>query len=112
MIAALKQVDADNRECLALQVDTSFASRRVTRVLDEIIAQRGAPLAIRCDNGPELTSRHFLAWGIERQKNLGTRRGTRTVQVRETISAPFTKFKDRRRRNLTHGKSAWTEPLN
>ena len=66
-IRVLAVVDAYTRECLALQVDTSFASRRVTRVLDEIIAQRGTPLAIRCDNGPELTSRHFLAWGIERQ---------------------------------------------
>jgi putative transposase len=37
----------------------------VTRVLDEIIARRGRPLSIRCDNGPELTSRHFLAWAVE-----------------------------------------------
>jgi putative transposase len=66
VIRVLAVVDAYTRECLALQVDTSFASRRVTRVLDEIIARRGAPLAIRCDNGPELTSRHFLAWAIER----------------------------------------------
>ena len=65
-IRVLSVVDAYTRECLALEVDTSFASRRVTRVLDEIIAERGAPLAIRCDNGPELTSRHFLAWAIER----------------------------------------------
>jgi hypothetical protein len=35
----------------------------MTRVPDEIIAGRAALLAIRCDNGPELTSRHFLAWG-------------------------------------------------
>src|SRR5437667_1744850 len=62
MIAAL--------ECLALEVDTSFASRRVTRVLEAIVAERGQPLAIRCDNGPELTSRHFLAWGVERQIEL------------------------------------------
>lgn len=27
---------------------------------------RGAPVAIRSDNGPELSSRHFLAWCIER----------------------------------------------
>src|SRR5947208_16015163 len=27
---------------------------------------RSKPLAIRCDNGPEFTSRHFLAWCIER----------------------------------------------
>ena len=58
------------RECLALEVDTSFASRRVTRVLEEIIAERGLPQTIRCDNGPELTSRHFLAWAIERKVEL------------------------------------------
>jgi putative transposase len=52
---------------LALEVDTSFASRRVTRVLDAIIAQRGTAGAIRCDNGPEFTSRHFLAWCVERK---------------------------------------------
>jgi transposase InsO family protein len=46
------------------------ASRRVTRVLDEIIAERGKPVTIRCDSGPELTSRHFLAWCIERQIEL------------------------------------------
>jgi len=55
---------------LALEVDTGFASRRVTRVLDGIVAERGQPLAIRCDNGPELTSRHFLAWWVERQIEL------------------------------------------
>ncbi len=38
-----------------------FPSPRVTRVLDSIAAKRGLPERIRCDNGPELTSRHFLA---------------------------------------------------
>src|SRR3974390_3844558 len=66
-IRVLSVVDACTRECLALEVDTSFASRRVTRVLEGIIADRGAPQAIRCDNGPELTSRHFLAWCVERK---------------------------------------------
>src|SRR5437870_12764048 len=55
---------------LALEVDTSVASRRVTRVLDAMVAERGQPLAIRCDNGPELTSRHFLAWCVERHIEL------------------------------------------
>ena len=64
-IRVLSVVDAFTRECLALEVDTGFASRRVTRVLDEIIAARGLPQAIRCDNGPELSSRHFLAWALE-----------------------------------------------
>ena len=69
-IRVLSVVDAYTRECLALEVDTSFASRRVTRVLEAIIGERGVPQAIRCDNGPELTSRHFLAWCIERQIEL------------------------------------------
>jgi len=69
-IRVLSVVDAYTRECLALEVDTSFASRRVTRVLEQIVAERGQPLAIRCDNGPELTSRHFLAWCVERQIEL------------------------------------------
>ena len=69
-IRVLSVVDAYTRECLALEVDTSFASRRVTRVLEAIIAERGVPLAIRCDNGPELTSRHFLAWAVERKIEL------------------------------------------
>jgi len=69
-IRVLSVVDAYTRECLALEVDTSFASRRVTRVLDAIIAERGKPAAIRCDNGPEFTSRHFLAWCVERKIEL------------------------------------------
>ena len=69
-IRVLSVVDAYTRECLALEVDTSFASRRVTRVLEGIVTERGRPLAIRCDNGPELTSRHFLAWCVERKIEL------------------------------------------
>src|SRR5450755_4603829 len=69
-IRVLSVVDAYTRECLALEADTSFASRRVTRVLEGIIAERGVPQAIRCDNGPELTSRHFLAWCVERKIEL------------------------------------------
>lgn len=65
-IRVLTVVDAFTRECLALEVDTSFASPRVTRALDAVIGKRGRPQRIRCDNGPELTSRHFLAWCVER----------------------------------------------
>ena len=53
-----------------MEVDTSFAGLRVTRVLNEIIAERGLPQSIRCDNGPELTSRHFLAWALDQKIDL------------------------------------------
>lgn len=42
------------------------AGDAVTRVLQQIIVERGVPAAIRCDNGPEFTARH-LAWCTERK---------------------------------------------
>ena len=42
-IRVLSVVDGYTRECMALEVDTSFASRRVTRVLDAIVAEQGHP---------------------------------------------------------------------
>ncbi len=53
-------VDAYTRECLALEVDTSFPSRRMTRVLENLMAIHGRPAGLRSDNGPEMCSRHYL----------------------------------------------------
>ncbi|MDX2181547.1 MAG: integrase core domain-containing protein [Bryobacteraceae bacterium] len=69
-IRVLTVVDTFTRECLALEVDSCLPSRRVTRALDEVILERGRPASIRMDNGSELTSRHFLAWGLDRRISL------------------------------------------
>lgn len=69
-IRVLTVVDTFTRECLALEVDSSLPSGRVTRALDAIIFERGRPQSIRLDNGSELTSRHFLSWGIDRRIEL------------------------------------------
>jgi putative transposase len=69
-LRVLTVVDTFTRECLALEVDTSLPSRRVTRALDAVIAMRGRPGKIRLDNGTELTSRHFLCWGLEQRIDL------------------------------------------
>jgi putative transposase len=69
-IRVLTVVDAFTRECLGMDVDTSLSSRRVTRALDQIIEERGKPDSIRCDNGPELTSRHILGWSEEQRIRL------------------------------------------
>ena len=69
-IRILAVVDAFTRECLTLEVDTSLSSQRVTRALEQAVEQRGMPESIRCDNGPELTSRHFLGWCEERKIQL------------------------------------------
>lgn len=66
-LRVLSLIDAYTRECLALETDTSFPSRRVTRVLEAVLEGRGAPQGVRSDNGPEMTSRHYLAWFAERK---------------------------------------------
>jgi putative transposase len=69
-LRALTMVDSYTRECPAIEVDTGISSRQVTRALDQVIRERGAPSSLRCDNGPEFTSRHFLAWCAEKKIEL------------------------------------------
>ena len=64
-LRVFRVIDSFTKQCHALQVDTSFPGRRVTRVPDRAIEQFGRPQTIRCDKGPELTSRPFLAGAIE-----------------------------------------------
>ena len=61
-IRALTVVDSFTRECPLIEVSTGISSQVVTRALDRVIEQRGRPQALRCDNGPEFTSRHLLGW--------------------------------------------------
>ena len=55
-----------DRECPAIEVDTSLAGLRVRRVLDRIASERGLPEAIVLDNGPEFRGRALAAWSEER----------------------------------------------
>ena len=59
-------IDEGNREALAIEVSPSLPSVRVIAVLEELIAQHGAPRAIRCDNGPEFTSSTLTTWSRAR----------------------------------------------
>ena len=45
-------IDDFNREVLAVEADTSLPARRVVRVLERVIWERGKPQSIRVDNGP------------------------------------------------------------
>ena len=58
----LNVIDEGTRECLAIEVDTSINGHRVTRVLDRIVARRGAPSRIVVDNGSEFTGRALDLW--------------------------------------------------
>ncbi len=59
-------IDDFNREGLCIDVDFSLPSERVIRALDQVIAWRGKPRAIRCDNGPEYISEKLRKWADKR----------------------------------------------
>jgi putative transposase len=58
----LNVVDDFTRECLAIEVDTSLGGARVVRVLERLLAGRGRPLVIVCDNGPEFAGKTLDTW--------------------------------------------------
>ncbi len=58
-------VDDFNREALAIEIDLNIPAQRVIRVLDRIVANRGYPLKMRMDNGPELVSLALAQWAEE-----------------------------------------------
>jgi putative transposase len=55
-------VDDLSRECLATEVDFSLTGKRVARVLDKLVTERGRPDGIVLDNGPELAGKDLDAW--------------------------------------------------
>ncbi|OGU00833.1 MAG: transposase [Geobacteraceae bacterium GWC2_48_7] len=55
-------IDDFNRECLAVEIDTSLTGTRLIRVFERLRAERGLPNVLRTDNGPEFLSGDFVAW--------------------------------------------------
>lgn len=64
-VRVLTVIDEGNREGLEIATGLSLPSRRVTRVLDELVAVHGRPSAVRVDNGPEFTAQSFVDWCTE-----------------------------------------------
>jgi putative transposase len=61
----LTVADDFSHECVDITVDYGISGEYVTRLLDRAAVFRGYPAAVRTDNGPELTSRAFIAWTIK-----------------------------------------------
>lgn len=61
-LKCLTVVDEWTRECLAIDVGGSFRARRVVAVLARLVSLHGAPVFLRCDNGPEFVSKALLQW--------------------------------------------------
>ena len=61
-LRALTVVDAYTREALAIEVDQGIRGEQVVEVMARLASLRGAPTAIRVDNGPEFVSRALDLW--------------------------------------------------
>ena len=55
-IRCLTVLDEGNREGFEIAVGPSLPSRRVVRILSDLVALHGRPTAVRVDNGPEFTA--------------------------------------------------------
>lgn len=51
-----------NRQCLAIEIDTSITGKRLIRVFERLRNQRVLPDVLRTDNGPEFLSGDFVFW--------------------------------------------------
>ena len=62
-LKCLTIVDDCSKKSPGLHVNYSISSSDVTDFFDSL---SGLPKKLRCDNGPEMTSRHFLGWAHKR----------------------------------------------
>ncbi len=58
-IRVLNVIDDYNREALAIEIEYSFPSERVVKVVEQLIEWRGKPKEIRTDNGTEFIAKAF-----------------------------------------------------
>jgi len=61
-LKCLTVTDEWTKEGLAIEVAGRIRSARVIEVLARLVSERGAPLYLRSDNGPEFVSRALLSW--------------------------------------------------
>ena len=68
-LKCLTVTDEWTREGLAIEVDGRISSGRVIEVLSRVVSERGAPLYLRSDNGPEFVSRALLKWIVDQGRH-------------------------------------------
>lgn len=61
-IKMLTVIDEYSRECLAIEVKRSLKSQDVIEVLGGLFLERGTPVHIRSDNGPEFIAKELREW--------------------------------------------------
>ena len=79
----LNIVDEFTREALVMLVARSIDADTVVAVLERLVAERGAPELLRCDNGPEMTAHALRDWCVL------SRTGTAFIEPGSPWQNPF-----------------------
>lgn len=66
----LSLMDDCSREALAATADTSISSKRVVRILNQILEYRDKPKRLRVDNGPEFIAKPLAKWAKKNEVEL------------------------------------------
>lgn len=72
-LKCLTLIDEFTKESLAIDVAGSIRSQRLIEILESVIDQRGCPIVLRSDHGPEFVSTSLIEWA--------TRRGLRNLWI-------------------------------
>ena len=118
-IRILNIIDDYNREALAMEVDYSLSSHSLCRVMKRLIEERGKPLEVRCDNGPEFISGNFTDFALQEDLQINYIQPSKPTQnafierfnrsYREDILDAFLFFSLGEVRNLTED---WRQDYN
>ena len=90
-LKCLTVTDEFTKEGLAIDVDGRIRSPRVIEVLSRLVSERGAPIFLRSDNGPEFVSKALLSWivaqGIDTAFKQGSERTAHATRLAISTSA-------------------------
>lgn len=65
-LKCLTMIDEFTKESLYIDVAGSIRSKRLIQVLEKLIKERGCPMVLRSDHGPEFVSIALLQWAADR----------------------------------------------
>lgn len=66
-LRVLSLIDEYTRECVAVHLARKITAQDLIVVMDQVVAERGAPGFIRSDNGPEFIARMLQNWLAHRE---------------------------------------------
>ncbi len=64
-IRVVNIMDECSRRALWTQAHKSISAKKLVAILNQVVAYRGKPKYIRCDNGPEFISNRLAAWAAQ-----------------------------------------------